>query len=184
MKALSRVGNGRSGTIIDSNEMFDYKTGIRFGQDQADLAEPKPLLIKSMSLDLNNNLTPMYTTHTPRYSFTTNEEYINDLGRQDNMCAYGFYSTKRNISGNISIYIPQEEWFKKEFLPAINTNTEGSIEIDTGYLNFTLSKVAFNLSPMSTSISDEFTRDANFSFVSTSYQSMFEIGLSKTGGRL
>lgn len=167
-----------------ANPLFDGLTGIHFGNDTADLTEPYPLLIQEMDLNINNNLKASYTTHTPRFTFDNSEPYINDLGRQDNTCAYAFYSTQRKISGNIKLYIPQYAFFQKEFLPAISSSGEGSIEIDTGYLNFKMSNVVFNLSPLSSDISSEITKSVDFSFVSTRYDAMFEIGLSKTGGRI
>jgi hypothetical protein len=174
----------QSGDIKQSNTYLDYKTGVHFGDDINNLANPAPLMIRSIDFNIINNLSAMYTTHTPRFTFDTSENYINDLGRFDNSCPYGYFSTSRKITGGISLFIPEDEWFKKEFLPAVNSSGEGNIEIDTGYLNFSLSNLVFNISPNETSINSEYNKSVNFSFVSTGYDAMFEVGLSKTGGRL
>ena len=81
--------------------------------------------------------------------------------------------------------LPLDAWFKKVFIAALNTDSEGSIEIDTGYFNFTFPQVVFNLEPTNiTTIAQDVSKTANFSFASTGFDGMFEINLSKTGGRL
>jgi hypothetical protein len=174
----------QTGTIETPNPLFDYKTGVHFGNDGNNLASPEPLLIKNANLNISNNLNAIYSLHSPRFTLDASENYINDLSRHDNACAYAFYSTQRKIAGSISITVPEGEWFKKEFLPAVNSNTEGSIEIDTGYLNIRMDNLVFNLSADDTAISSEYEKQANFSFASNKYDAMFEIGISKTGGRL
>lgn len=174
----------QSGTNLSPNPIFGYKSGIHFGDDLQDLTKPSPLLVNSISIYIENNLTPIFSLHTPRFTSSSLESYINDLGRFDNSCAYAFFSNKRKISGIFKLTIVEDEWFKKEFLPGLNSNTEGSIEIDTGYINITFNKIVFNLSPDQTSISSEYSKQVEFKFVSEGYDSMFEINMSKTGGRI
>lgn len=167
-----------------TNPIFAYKSGIHFGQDTADMTNPNPILIRQINITINNNLTPVYTIHSPRFSDISAENFLNDLSRYDNNCVYAFYSTARKITGTIQVSIPSGDWFKKDFLPAISSNTEGSIEIDTGYFNIKFPQVVFNLAPGTNQVDTELLKQAAFSFASTQFDAMFEIGLSKTGGRL
>lgn len=161
------------------------KSGIHFGLDTYDLTNPNPVLIKNMSFTVENNLQPIYSMHSPRWSNLSSEDVLNNLSRFDNSCAYGFYSVGRKISGTIAVALPLDAWFKKVFIAALNTDSEGSIEIDTGYFNFTFPQVVFNLEPTNiTTIAQDVSKTANFSFASTGFDGMFEINLSKTGGRL
>jgi len=161
------------------------KSGIHFGPDTYDLTNPKPILVKNLNLNIANNLQPIYSMHSPRWSSASNENFLNNLSRFDNTFAYGFYSVGRKISGTIQFALPLDTWFKKVFSAALNTDSEGSIEIDTGYFNFLFTQLVFDLAPTNISnINQDVNKSAIFNFASTGFDSMFEIGLSKTGGRL
>ena len=161
------------------------KSGIHFGSDTYDLTNPQPVLIRNLNLTIANNLQPIYSMHSPRWSSVAGEDFLNNLSRFDNTFAYGFYSVGRKISGTIQIALPLDAWFKKVFSAALNTDSEGTIEIDTGYFNFMFTQVVFDLSPTNISnISQDVNKSATFNFASTGFDAMFEIGLSKTGGRL
>jgi hypothetical protein len=174
----------QSGTIQTANPLFDYKSGYHFGDDETDLVDPIALMVKSGTISIDNGLEAIYSSHSPRWSTTDSEDYRNDLSRYDNSCAYGFSSNGRKIEGSFVIPVKSDEWFKKEVLPGLNSSTEGSIEIDTGYMNITLSNLVFDLSEDSTEISGEYDKTYNFKFVSTGYDAMFSVNMSKTGGRL
>jgi len=161
------------------------KSGVHFGPDTYDLTNPQPVLIKNMTFNISNNLQPIYSMHSPRWSSATSEDVLNNLSRFDNNCAYSFYSVGRKISGTIQLALPLDAWFKKVFIAAVNSDSEGTIEIDTGYFNFSFPQVVFNIPPTNISnITQDVNNTANFSFVSSGFDAMFEIGLSKTGGRL